>query len=451
MVGLTVTTARAQLFRPGWVVLAQGDTLRGDVEDNSWEEAPTEVRFRPAAGAAVSTYAAADVRAFRLTGRRYFRNETLPLDRTAQVLLDRLPYSPAHHPKSEAFLADVLVTGPATLLRTRVEAVWHYFVQRESLPYLELSERQYLRTNQGRQVIMDGNNYRAELTSYFGDCPALAQAIAKAEFTAPSLIAVVQAYNSNCAATRQPGTNYFATSKSNRPLGFNLGAVLGGRYSSVTLHTQQTAGVESPVLEGVNLDGQVHPIGGACADFLVAGRRLALHTAVLFSTFGRRSATAPNVQGTPGYVDSQGKMTEVRLGARFFWPIGRFGQQIFAGSGFTIPYGWDGEDYYSSLLVYGTNGYRTLPSVGPIPLDTNLPDAAPVTSPLPYVEAGLRQGRFTLTLEGRWLSSDTFADNLSVRNVSTNSSGNNTYEGYQYATRRWYVGSAVAFSLLRLR
>ena len=52
--------------------------------------------------------------------------------------------------------AEVLVEGPASLLRVPLAGATHHFVRRESQPYLELTERRYLRP--GTATLVEANN-----------------------------------------------------------------------------------------------------------------------------------------------------------------------------------------------------------------------------------------------------------------------------------------------------
>ncbi len=442
--------SEAQVFRPGLLVLTKGDTLRGEVEDDAWEEAPKQVRFRAAAGAPITAYPPAALRAFRLNGGRHFRYEVVPLDRSARTLIDHLPTSAVHDSQAEALLAEVLVEGPATLLRTNANETKHYFVQAAGQPYLELSERLYLRDHDGRSVVTNGNNYRAELGPYLGDCLAAVQLLAKAPFTRAGLVAVVQAYNQNCTAAHQPGTEYVAPPHKGRALGLAIGPVLGARYSSLALRAQQTAGIEAPALNGLNEDGVVHPVGGLYLDVLHPGRRFALHAAALLSTYGRNGAPSPNAAGMPGLFDARGKLTELRFGVRFFVPVGHFGRQVVVGTGLTLPYRWGNDQVRGPQLVYGPDYSRTVQGVV-VGIQTTLPDATPTGSALPYVELGVRQGRLTLAVDGRLLTKVAFAEAVTVRTLyaSTGSTTLDAYRGYDYTGRRWYISTTLGFNLLR--
>jgi hypothetical protein len=427
---LLAVVAQAQVFRPGWVLLAPGDTLHGEVEDVGWEDAPTQVRFRQAAGGAIKAYAPADVRAFRLVGGRFFRYETLPLDRTAQTELHALSYSRQRNPHPESFLAEVLVDGPASLLQTSVNSVQHYFVSRAGWPVLELAARNYLQLKDGRQLIVSGNNYQAELLKYFGDCPAAVQAIGP--FKTSALVGVVQAYNRQCATPPRAGTEYRPQSHGSG-VGYTLGIVAGGRYGSCQLQDKAAA----TVLAGTNLDGVVHPVAGAFVDVLTPGRHGALHVAGLLTQIGRRGALA-TAGAFNARVDNQVNILEIRVGGRYFWAANQHGQRVFVGTGLTVA-GALG-DYQPSLAYYDANQQRVVQDY--------VPDAYPHSTLLPYLEVGMQQGRLTLALDGRMqVQKETYIYSYSVSQTSAGPSYNLGSQDYTY--RNWYLSATIGFALLR--
>lgn len=421
--------ARAQVFRPGWVLLAQGDTLRGEIEDDSWDDAPVQVRFRPAAGAASRAYAPAEVRAFQLTGGRYFRYETLPLDQAAKVELNSLPYALVRDPQPTAFLVEVLVDGPASLLRTAFHAVQHYYVRREGQPVLEMAERRYIRQQDGHQYITDGNNYQAELLGYFSGCPAAVQAIGA--FRPAALVAVVQAYNRQCATPPRAGREY--RPQAQRPaVGYAIGLVAGLRYGSCRLQAEQPSA--SATLDGLNLDGIVHPVGGFFVDLLAPGRRSALHLAGLVTQLGRRAELATPGSPLTKQLDNQFTIVELRLGGRFFWGDTRRGQRFFAGTGITLGHALD---YHTPIVVYYDASQPLLANEVPEPYPHSL---------LPYLEVGLQQGRVSLALDAR-----TQAQQEAYLLVSPQAQTRPPYafRGEAYTYRNWYLGINLGFALLQ--
>ncbi|MGI4873904.1 MAG: hypothetical protein ACRYFX_22320 [Janthinobacterium lividum] len=432
--GLVATgSVRAQVFRPGWVLPAQGDTLRGEVEDAGWEEAPTQVRFRLAAGADIRTFAAAGVRAFRLAGGRYFRYETLPLDRkaqTEQAAQAIRSFGLQRNQQPEAFLVEVLVDGPAGLLRTTVNDVPHYFVRRANQPVLELAQRSYLRQLQnGATVIADGNNYRSELTLYFGDCPAAVQAIGA--FQVAALVKVVQAYNRQCATPPQAGTEYRPATRQ-RVGSYALGLVAGGRYNACLLQAEPAnAGL---LLDGYDLDAAVHPLGGVFADVSTPGRHFGLHLGVLLTSIGHRDQLVTQSGGLSTRLNNAATVLEVRLGGRYLWANNRREQHFFVGTGVTIPHALG---YTTPTLTY-YDASQQLQS------HSDLLDAYPF-GPLPYLEVGVQQGRFTLAFDGR-VQQQMKAGRLA--SYLRQPSGVYAFTNDDYTARCWYVGATVGVALL---
>ncbi len=427
---LAAHLGRAQIFRPGWVVLAATptDTLRAEIEDNAWDAPPTEVRLRAAAGADIQRFAPAQVRAFRLRGGRFFRYETLPLDRTAQTNANGLPRDNAPKNQPEAFLAEVLVDGPATLYYTSFDGVRHYVMVRAGRPPLPLADRRYISEREGRQLIMDGNNYRAELEVYFGDCPAATQAIGS--FEPAALVAVAQAYNRTCATPARAGLTYGQSAR-RAPIGFALGLVLGGRYASGTLQAIETNATTTD-LNGFNFGGGVHPVGGLEADVFAGGRRLSLHAAGLLTTIGRADETT-TIGVFARRVANRATLLELRLGLRFYTSTGRGGQRLFGGTGLTLPQLLTGRDDLP-VLIYG-NG------PGQSSFVTYLPDAYPIGL-LPYLELGIQQGRFTFALDGRVQRAQTtrlLGYNQTLRFLTIN----------DYTYRSWYLSATVGVALAR--
>jgi hypothetical protein len=431
-IGLAVAggQARAQVFRPGWVLLTQGDTLRGEVEDAGWEEAPTQVRFRAGVGAAISTYAVPSIQAFRLRGGRYFRYETLPLDREAQKELFYLSSGLKRNPQPETFLAEVLVDGPASLLRTAIANVQHYYVRREGRPALELAERNYILEKEGRRVVANGNNYQSELLAYFGDCSAAVDAIGA--FQLPALMAVVQAYNRQCAEPFRAGIEY-------RPVGhrltggFALGLVAGGRYNSCQLRAEPASATAT--LNGNNLGGSIQPLGGIFADILTPGRHFALHLTGLLTRIGRREQLATPSQGLVARLDNQVTVLEFRLGGRYFWSSTRQGQRFLVGSGLSLPYAASG--YESTLLYYDSASQQLVAG-------SYVPDAYPFGL-LPYLEAGVQQGRFTLAVDGRMQARDTYG--IASYSPQPQAGPPYSFSNELYSVRAWYFGVTLGVAL----
>jgi hypothetical protein len=321
------SAALAQAFEPGLLVRSTGDTLRGEVENSFWVEPPLYIRYRLAAGSPIQQFQPRQLRVVQFAGGRYFRYEQLPFDHAAENRIDRLPRGNFHAIHPDTLLAEVLVEGPALLLRAKSGSVTHYWLRRQGRPDLELSNRRYLQqTTAGTWAAVDGNNYSSQLLVYFGDCPAAAHAAQKSTFTAASLAAVVQTYNEQCGPTHQAGRSFLAQAKPRQRVAFQGGVLAGVRYN-------RTENDRTDLYSKECADCQSHPFGGLYAELFLPGRHAAIYGELSMSSFQGRSSRLANqtveisyANGVPlahytfEYDDYRFRalLGTARLGARYF-------------------------------------------------------------------------------------------------------------------------------------
>jgi hypothetical protein len=321
--------------------------------------------------------------------------------------------------------------------------VTHYFVRRPGQPYLELSERKYLAFVDGRQRIKDANNYASQLTVYFGDCPAAIAAAETAPFTAKGLAGVVQAFSMQCTESKQAGTDFTTLVRPQRPFAYNWGVLAGAGYNELTLEPQEFVGEELPLLDNLNLDGRVHPHLGMYVDVLLPGRRWAGHGELALTTFGRRG-TFPLAQGAGSYT-WYGTTLNARLGARYLLQQ-RLTQEFFLGSGFNF----NVTTSYESREQFGTGSSRLTSGNVRVPTEAAF-FGAPRLIPAPYLEAGLRRGRVTVSLDagltGRLRYEDPLAVDFAFRSSTTTGSEITDYRGYLYTSNLLTYRAVLAFRL----
>lgn len=382
---------RAQTYEPGYLVRSTGDTLRGEIENEFWEQPPTFIRFRPAAGQPSELLKPRQLRAVSFTGGRYFRYEVLLLDHAAETRLADLQRGNFVHMQPDSVLAEVLLTGPVELLRVALPGAVHYEVRRPGPPPLRLSERKYLGENErGGWGVRDGNNYRSQLEMYFIDCPAAAQAAQTAAYSAAGIGAVAQAYATSCAPAA-PLRSWLARAEPRRGSAFQGGVLAGVRLN----HTQSPA----YVVGDENTDGQLHPFGGFYAEALLPSRTAAFYGELTLSPMRGVGAYSLgyDAAGHEAYQSFgyRALLGTARLGIRFLLPLPR-DQQFIVGLGFernsvlglTLP------TPPSPNLSYGA---YVSPGRGE--------EAYATPTLLPNLTLGWRQQRLTATLDGQLYSS----------------------------------------------
>ena len=312
---------QAQAYEPGLLVRSNGDTLRGEIENDFWVEPPTLIRFRATSTGPAQLFQPRQLRGVSFEQGRYFRFEALLIDHAAENQLDRLSrgYSPDF--RSDSVLAEVLVEGPGSLLRVNLSGMIHYFICRTGQPALDLSERKYLATApDGTLAVMDANNYRGQLAVCFGDCPVAARVAATAPFTAAGLSSVVQAYNETCNPPHRPGRSWLAQAKPRRRLAFQGGVLVGVRYN----HIESLAAN----LESFYPDSRLRPMAGLYAELFQPSRKVAIYGELSMSSFRSRddlyseshiASTGSIIYSIRTYTDYQALLSTARLGVRYYF------------------------------------------------------------------------------------------------------------------------------------
>lgn len=394
---------RAQVYEPGFLVRSTGDTLRGELENGFWTEAPTFIRYRRAAGSPSTLFQASQLRAFSFTKGRYFRHEALSLDQAAETRLENLLHGSYIRMRTDSVLAEVLLSGPTELLRVVRPGATHYELRRPGHPALSLSERKYLsQLRNGAWVITDGNNYHNQLALYFIDCLAASEAAQAAPFTAAGLVAVAQAYTTACAPNQPLGHSWVAQAAPKRREAFRAGVLAGLRYNRLESPASSVAGCT---------DCGLHPFGGFYAELLQPSRTTAFYGELSLSSF--RNQGAMDVMGNNVYetFDYRALLATARIGVRFLPPLPH-DQQLVLGLGFE----------YNKVLGLslprptGSSYFSTTR-----PFDASEAYAKPTL--LPNLTLGWRRQRLTLLADGQLyrtrdvisLSDLLFASNYTVR------------------------------------
>lgn len=190
----TIISARAQAdFRPGYVVRATGDTVRGEIDYRGARRNAISCQFRPSPAAPAQQLRPTDLQGYGVRGEVAYRSRLTPLPDSAGQ-----PRAPRF------FFLEVLAAGPpAALYQRRVGTdESHYYVQKApTAPLQELTVTHQFVVEGARQYAQDIPAFRGVLSAQFADCPSVLLSLAKTEFKPTSLIAAVQRYN----ACREPG------------------------------------------------------------------------------------------------------------------------------------------------------------------------------------------------------------------------------------------------------
>lgn len=378
LIGAYSPIALGQAFEPGYVVRSSGDTLRGAVENDFWEEPPTLIRFRRTAEGEVESFLPHQLRAVSFTGGRYFRFLRLPIDHAAKNVVSQLPRENRSAIQTDSLLAEVLVDGTASLVRVVMPDIIHFVVLLPSRPPLDLSERKYLRQDtDGKWILVNGNNYRSQLGVYFGECASVTSVAQKAPFSAQGLSAVVMAYNEACGSPQKPSRNLLAEAQPRRKLALQGGVLAGARYNRIESNASDLAGPCTDCL--------VQPFGGFYAEVLQPSRKAAVYGELTLSRFNNTNVLYYPRTYTQSVYKYTALLGTARLGVRLFFPLA-----------------------HDNKLLFGL-GYEVNKTINPAittisgtPVDAGAAETGfASTVVMPNVTLGWGSGRFSACLDGQ--------------------------------------------------
>jgi hypothetical protein len=227
IVGCTKVWAQAD-FREGYIVRPAGDTVRGQINYQRAQQGAQQCSFRIATGSEVTTYTPAELRGYGLaSGERYISQAT-PTEMSPTSALTGPASQPAANTvvSPQPMFLEVLVSGPASLLRAKSSTL-HYYVLKQGAAFpLELVQAH-------QQVVVDGTVrgeqvmpvYRGTLAEQFADCPAVLLSVSRTGYKESALIAIVEQYN----VCRQP--NYRVATQQKQATEVGLEGLIGGQIS----------------------------------------------------------------------------------------------------------------------------------------------------------------------------------------------------------------------------
>jgi hypothetical protein len=213
VLGLGTTVARAQTdFRPGYVVLPSGDTLRGEIDMRGVKRMSQKCLFRPQVGGTPTQYAPSNLKAYGQRGGVRYEACLLPAPATTAVFMQ------------------VLVAGRATLYSFEDDDNrTHYFFRQGNGELAELVQRVQINRDGPVPVQEATFPFRQVLAQAFADCLAVQPMLPKAMLVYTELVAIFTRYN-DCNGVQ-------ALTKVVRVRGTvtHLGALIGMQQATTTL------------------------------------------------------------------------------------------------------------------------------------------------------------------------------------------------------------------------
>lgn len=189
-------------FRPGFLVMTNGDSVRGFVGYTNSFFHERECRYRSEKDGETQVFLPANLRSYGFNGTRRFISKELPIDG-----------------QSTRVFAQLLEAGRISLLLHR-DIFW---IEKDSLYRLSPPKRKQIQTDDGPKMQKD-NQFIGILNFLFADCPIN---IKRARYEVKSLTELASAYNA-CKGQRE-----VVQTEDRRWTNINTQAFVGVQYSTL--------------------------------------------------------------------------------------------------------------------------------------------------------------------------------------------------------------------------
>ncbi|MCJ8167555.1 hypothetical protein MKJ04_22120 [Pontibacter sp. E15-1] len=191
-------------YKPGFVVTAAGDTLKGYINYQEWNQAPAAIQYAASAdGAGKREFTAGTARLFEITGLERYWSYDGPITMNELEARKLTTNRDMHLTNAQVFLKEQAGGEHMTLLSFTDPVKTRLFVQEkgDSLPQ-ELYFVKYYTADAGNKVFAM-RSYVGQLqlvaSRYIEVTPALKREIEKANYDASSLQRIVHKINGNAA------------------------------------------------------------------------------------------------------------------------------------------------------------------------------------------------------------------------------------------------------------
>lgn len=186
-------------FEPGYVVMANQDTLKGTIEYLNWSKNPEKINFKTNVSTAEKVYGLSDLSSFNVHGENYVK-AIVDVDDTP-FKTGELSNSPIPKSHADTVFLRVLASGPKSLFFLRSEEGKEHFYIKSGDTYQWLTSYRYEFRNDEKSGIVVIDTYKQQLSEYLSDCPALAGKTSLLNYSQASIGKLFEIYYQKCSAS----------------------------------------------------------------------------------------------------------------------------------------------------------------------------------------------------------------------------------------------------------
>lgn len=195
LLSITQSLFSQAYFRPGYVVLNNGDTVKGMIKDMEWSISPGEIEFQTSTESNIQKYTPLEITSFFTSRPAYYESHKILYDADNQIT-KYLPQSREPGWRDADIFMQVIVKGGISLYRfDDANGRIHFFLRNQTEQPVELLNRSYIVNDNSIILVRTFEGWKQQLLNLSTDCSSLFASINSAKYLERLLKKIVENIN----------------------------------------------------------------------------------------------------------------------------------------------------------------------------------------------------------------------------------------------------------------
>lgn len=330
-------------FQPGYVLTLDGDTVRGQIDYRNWKINPDQIDFIDSNNNERS-FSPIEILEFRVANERYLSG-IVEFETSSTVLnFNEMSHSGQFELATDTVFLQALFGGnkPLYFLYNNQQREYFYIVNNNKLELLNY--KKYLRKSPSadpdaplaahNSAVAENNRFRAQLTAYLADCPAVHSKVTSMGYGQKSMYRVFESYQ-KCVNPEE------SFQKKREKIETKIGVLAGITMTSINFSGHEAA--YSELIES-DFGSSIDFTGGVSFEFVFprSGRRWSIPNELIYTSYSveadHSDITDPVHLFTLSHIELAYSYIKLNNLIRYSIPIGNIHAFINVGlsNGFAI-------------------------------------------------------------------------------------------------------------------
>ncbi len=228
VISLLYSTIYSQVnYIPGYIIKPNYDTITGHIDYRDWDRAPDSISFKPDIAGTTLFIKPNDIIEFGMKEEVYVSG--IVKVEITNLTTNKLSYDPQLNIVVDTAFLECLFRGDKELYYYKRSDGRENFYIKQGEEFELLVFKQYLKKQDGRNLIIENNNFLGQLALYLGDCSNINTRLKNTKYRQKSFYSLYRYYE-KCSPSS------FAYTKQTEKVSAEVGLLLGTSLTTLNFH-----------------------------------------------------------------------------------------------------------------------------------------------------------------------------------------------------------------------